>query len=93
MYFSQILDVKYNVKVFLPEHIKNLSEGFDAEQKVWNGDILELCFLCIWEVHLGVIFGEYTSGVIFHIIPMVDCSKSRSTYLWFPYCLNQLGII
>ena len=39
-----------------PEHIKNLPEGFDAEQKVGNGHILELCFLRIWEIHLGIIF-------------------------------------
>ena len=39
-------------ELYLPEHIKNLSEGFDAKQKVWNGHILELCFLRIWEIHL-----------------------------------------
>ena len=60
------LNVKYSLKsivqkVHLPKHIKNLSEGFDAEQKVWNGYILELCFLCIWEVHLR--FGKVTPYV------------------------------
>ena len=35
-----------------PEHIKNLPEGFYAEQKIWNSHILEFRLLSIWEIHL-----------------------------------------
>ena len=35
-----------------PEHIKNLPEGFYAEQKIWNSHILEFRLLGVWEIHL-----------------------------------------
>ena len=64
-----------------PEHIKNLPEGFYAEQKIWNSHILEFRLLGVWEIHLK----KYN----FHKKTLTILKR----HLWFPYCLNQLGVI
>ena len=35
-----------------PEHVENLSKGFDAEKKVGNCDVLEFCRLGVGEIDL-----------------------------------------
>ena len=35
-----------------PEHVENLSKGFDAEKKVGHRDVLEFCRLGVGEIDL-----------------------------------------